>query len=173
MNAATDQAEENLTQESAIGKIRELGNAARVCLFGTSAGNFPLTVRPMGVADIDAAGVLWFLSGRSSMKNWHIAHDPRVQLFFSNPSTAQYLSLTGAATISDDQPLREKYWTPLARAWFAGGVDDPELTVIRVRPESGYYWDTEHGKTVALLKIALAAVTGHPVSEGAHGTVKP
>ena len=153
-------------------KIRELAKSARVCLFGTLPNKFPLAVRPMAVREVDEAGRLWFLSARSSDKNEHIAQDPRVQLLFAHASDSEYLTLEGVATISDDRALREKYWTPLAKTWIHEGVDDPELTVIRVDVRDGYYWDTEHGKPVALAKIAVGALTGKTIDDSVEGVVR-
>jgi len=174
MNHASDQHKEDLAHGPAIEKIRELVSSTSVCLFGTAPGHFPLTVRPMGVRDVDVAGNLWFLSGRSSLKNAHIAREPRVQLFFTDVGDSEYLSLEGFASISDNRALKEKYWTPLAKAWVDGGVDDPDLTVIKVIVTGGYYWDTEHGKAISLLKTAAAAVTGGKISDGGiEGSILP
>lgn len=164
---------ENLSGTPAVKKIQDLAKAARVCLFGTSPGQHPLDVVPMAVQDVDDAGDLWFLSGRSSNKNQHIAGDSRVQLFFANTGDSQYLSLHGTATISDSRLDKEAHWTPLAKAWFQDGIDDPELTVIRVTPIEGHYWDTVHGKTVSTLKIALGAITGRKMDDGVQGLVRP
>lgn len=89
------------------------------------------------VQEVDDAGNLYFLSGRSSEKNQHIIADSRVQLLFANVGDSDYMSLHGTATISDSRADREKYWTPIAKTWFHGGVDDPEVTVIKVEPAGG------------------------------------
>jgi general stress protein 26 len=163
----------NLSHAPAVEKIRELAKSARICMFGTLPERFPLAVRPMAVREVDEAGNVWFLSQRSSEKNLDIARDPRVQLIFTNAGDSEYLSLEGTATISDDRALREKFWTPIAKTWIHGGVDDPELTVICVRVTDGYYWDTEHGKAVALAKIAVGAVTGKTMDDSVEGKVRP
>ena len=172
MNQNPDGHAQTVSGPAAAEKIRKLVKSARVCLFGTALGRAPLEVRPMAVQDVDAGG-LWFLSGRSSVKNANIARDPRVQLFFSNPGAAEYLSLLGHATISDSRAMRERHWTPLAKTWFPGGVDDPELTVIHVTPHSGHYWESEHGRAITLLKMAVGAVTGQPMHVGVEGQVRP
>lgn len=164
---------ENLSHQPAVEKIRELAKSARVCMFGTLPGQFPLAVRPMAVREVDEHGNLWFLSARSSDKNAHIEQNPRVQLIFANASDSEYLSVEGFATISDDRALREKYWTPIAKTWIHEGVDDPELTVIRVSVKDGYYWDTEHGKAIALMKIAVGAMTGKTLDDSVEGKVRP
>ncbi len=173
MNKDSEDPIEHLDGTHAAEKIREIAKAARICFFGTAPGEIPLDVRPMAVQEVDAAGSLWFLSGRSTAKNRHIARDPRVQLLFGNPGASQYLTVNGRATISDDRAVREKYWTPIAKTWFPGGVDDPELTVIRVEPDAGYYWDTVHGKAVSMLKSAMGAVTGHRSDDSVEGKVRP
>lgn len=173
MNKTEEDPIENLSHAPAIKKIRELAKSARICLFGTAPDTFPLSVRPMAVQDVDEAGNLWFLSVRSSLKNRHIAQDARVQLFFANTGDSEYLSLQGVATIGDSRALREKYWTPIAKTWIHEGVDDPELTVIKVAVRDGYYWETEHGKAVALMKIAVGAMTGKTMDDSVEGKVRP
>ena len=153
-------------------KIRAVAKSTNICFFGTALNHPPLTVRPMAVQSVDDAGNLWFLSGRDTNTNAHIAEDPRVQLLFANPGTSEYLTLQGVATISDDRALREEHWTPIARTWFNGGVDDPDLTVIRVEANDGYYWDTKHGKMISFLKIAAGALTGKTLDDSIEGEVR-
>ena len=162
---------ESLSGSKAVEQIRDVATSTRICLFGTAPKRSPLTVRPMAVQSVDDAGNLWFLSGRSTHINREIAEDPNVQLLFSNPSSSEYLTLQGVATISDDRALREEHWTPIAKTWFNGGVDDPDLTVICVAAADGYYWDTKHGKVTSFLKIAAGALTGKTIDDSVEGKV--
>ncbi|MEO6876824.1 MAG: pyridoxamine 5'-phosphate oxidase family protein [Opitutaceae bacterium] len=173
MKNSPNPSDKNLAQDSAVAKIHELATSIRVCLFGTSEGHVPLEFRPMSVQHVDAVGNVWFLSARSSSQNSQISRHPQVQLLFANPGKSEYLSLLGRAFISDSPALREKYWSPLAEAWFTKGVNDPELTVIRVQPDHGHYWDTEYGKTITLLQVAVGALTGKPSGAGVSGEVWP
>jgi general stress protein 26 len=174
MNHDSDQHKADLAHGPAVAKIREIVKSSPVCLFGTLPGHYPLTVRPMGVRDVDEVGNIWFLSGRSSLKNQHISREPRVQLFFTHIASSEYLSIEGFASVSDLRVLKEKYWTPLAKAWVPGGVEDPDLTVIKVTVTGGHYWDTEYGKAISLLKTAAAAVSGGKLSDGGvDGKLKP
>jgi general stress protein 26 len=164
---------EHLSGTHAVEKIRALAKAAHVCLFGTVLTRPPIAVRPMAVQSVDDAGNLWFLSARSSSTNRDIQGSAEVQLFFANPGSAEFMTLDGTATISDDPALRREHWTPIAKTWFNQGVDDPEVTVIKVEPSDGYYWDTKHGKTVAFLKIAAGAVTGQTFDDSVEGKIRP
>lgn len=163
---------ENLTKTRAIEKIRKLAKSARTCLFGTHVGR-TLAVRPMAVQDVDRQGNLWFLSGRTSAHNRQIARNPRVQLIFANTSSSEFLNLHGIATISTDRALLRRHWTPIAKTWFHEGLDDPEATVVKVRIESGHYWDTRYGKVVSLFEVAVGALTGHSFDGGVEGSIRP
>ncbi len=162
---------ESVSGSLAVEKIRALTKSARFCLFGTDLSHPPVTVRPMTVESVDDSGNLWFLSSRTSHINQQVTVDSQVQLFFTNPGTAEFLTLEGTATISDDPELRKTHWTPIAKTWFPEGVDDPNLTVIKVNPREGYYWDTKHGKTLSTLKIMIGAVTGKTLTAGVEGPV--
>jgi general stress protein 26 len=164
---------QSLAGTSAVEKIREIVKHTRYCLFGTTPGKPPVMVRPMTVQNVDDAGALWFLSGRSTHTNQHIVTDPMAQLFFVNPDKQEFLTLDGTATIHSDRPTREAHWTPFAKTWFNGGVDDPDLTVIKFQPAAGYYWDTKHGKTVALLKSTAGMVSGKTADDSREGELRP
>ncbi len=164
---------QDLTGTPAIEKIREIVKHARFCLFGTALTSPPITVRPMTVQNVDDTGALWFLSGRSTHTNQHIAKDPQVQLFFAIPDRQEFLTLDGTATIHTDRAAREAHWTPMAKTWFNDGIDDPELTVLRFQPAAGHYWDNKHGKTVSFLKMAAGMVTGKTIHDGLEGSIQP
>jgi hypothetical protein len=52
-------------------------------------------------------------------------------------------------------------------------VDDPRITVIRVTPSEGYYWDTKHGIAVAGTKVLLGAAIGKTMDDSIEGAIKP
>ncbi len=161
----------NLYNEEAVEKIKDLVKSADICLFTTALSRLPLTTRPMSTQDVDDKGALWFLSPKSSGKNLEILQDSRVQLFYFNKSSSEYLSIYGEAEITTDKEKIKQYWTTMAKAWFTEGEDDPEISVIKVTPQDAYYWDTKHNKMVATLKIAAAVITGNTMDDGVEGTL--
>lgn len=163
---------QSLSGTQAVEEIRTVAKAAGICLFGTLLDRAPLTVRPMAVQSVDDAGNIWFLSSRASHTNRHIEEDARVQLLFANPGKSEYMTLQGRASISDDRALREEHWTPLAKTWFNEGVDDPDLTVIKVEAAEGYYWDTKHGRMVSFIKMAAGAVAGKTLDDSVEGKMR-
>jgi general stress protein 26 len=161
----------NLSDEKAVAKLKELAEDIGVCLFGTELAQLPIHTRPMALRQVDDHGNLWFISSRSSNKNFEIQHDNRVQLFFSKTADNHFLSVYGTALVFKDRSKIEEIWTPIAEAWFEEGKDDPDVTVIKVSTEEAYYWDTKDGKLVSLLKIAAAALTGIRTGGGIEGNI--
>jgi len=95
-----------------------------------------------------------------------------VQLIYAKNSNSHFLTITGKAEIVKNKSKIEELWNPMVKAWFPGGKDDPDLSLIKIVPQDAYYWDTPHGKMVTLLKIAASAITGKKLEEGIHGNIK-
>jgi len=164
---------ENLHGQEAIKKIKELTGKNSTCFFCTHPSNgVPMTVRPMSVQQLDDEGNFWFLSSIDSHKNMEIQEDNTVQLLFQGSKYSDYLSVYGNATISKDKNKIKELWEPLIKTWFTEGVDDPRITVIKVEPIEGYYWDNKHGNAVALVKMAIGAMTGKTLDDSIEGELR-
>ncbi|MEP7253354.1 MAG: pyridoxamine 5'-phosphate oxidase family protein [Ginsengibacter sp.] len=162
----------NLIDEKAVKKIRELAKDANICHFVTNLSTTPLSSRPMATQQVDDDGNIWFISDKESDKNHDIQSDDRVQLFYAANGNYEYLSVYGTAEIVFDKAKIHELWTSMAKAWFPDGVDDPAISLIKVSPEDGYYWDTKNNKLVSLFKIAKSMVTGKTDDDGVQGTLK-
>lgn len=165
---------ENLFSSEAIKKLKELSEKARICMFITKLNDpSPTNSRPMGIQECDEQGNLWFISSKESHKNFQIENDNDVQLYFMNNSNSEYLSITGNAFIYDDRATIEDKWSEMANAWF-DGKEDPDVSIIRVRPTEIYYWDTKYGKFVSMLHFVTAVVTGKKAdnSDGVEGKLE-
>jgi len=169
------QPEENradLFDRQAIDKIKELCEK-KTCFFCTERTGGPyLETRPMAVQQVDDQGNLWFLSANDSHKNREIPQSPIVQLFFQGSAHSDFLTLSGRATIIADKTKIKQLWEPLFKTWFTEGVDDPRITVIKVTPDQGYYWDTKHGSLIAFAKQVIGAVTGKTLDDSIEGRLK-
>jgi len=164
---------ENLQGREAIKKIKELIDKNSNCFFCTHSSNgLPMAVRPMSVQQLDDQGNFWFLSSNDSHKNAEIQQDDIVQLLFQGSKHSDFLSVYGHATISKDRSKIKELWEPLIKTWFTDGVDDPRITVIKVAPSEGYYWDTKHGNMIAFMKIAIGAAIGKTLDDSIEGKIK-
>ena len=164
---------EDLHGRQAVQKIKELVDAAKSCFFCTAASSGESTgARPMSVQQVDDAGNLWFLSADDSHKNMELAVDHSVTLYFQGSPHSDFLMLNGIATVSRDKEKIGELWEPIIKTWFTGGVDDPRITVIKVAPTSGYYWDNKHGNTVAGIKMMIGAAIGKTLDDSIEGTIR-
>jgi general stress protein 26 len=161
---------EDLTGANAIGKMKELVDKAQTCFFCTgkrtpgSSG-----ARPMSVQQVDETGNLWFLSAVDSHKNEELSSNPSVTLYFQGSAHSDFLVLHGEASVSRDQGKIDELWEPVIKTWFTEGKDDPRITVIKVAPNEGYYWDTKHGTAVAGVKMLVGAALGKTLDDSIEG----
>ena len=161
---------EDLTGSLAVAKIKQLAGKAQTCFFCTATDGGPSSgARPMNVRKVDDDGNLWFLSASDSHLNFEVTDNPSVGLFFQGSPHSDFMELKGYATILRDRAKIEELWEPLIKTWFTGGVDDPRITVIKVAPASGYYWDTKHGHAVAGIKMIIGAITGKTLDDSVEG----
>lgn len=161
----------NLHNDEAIKKIKDLIDDIKTCMFCTEVQNLPFKTRPMATLEVDDEGNLWFMSNKESNKNDEIKTDDRVQLIYAKGGDSEFLSLSGKANIIKDQAKIDELWNTYAKAWFQGGKDDPNISLIKVIPDEAYYWDTVHGKVVSLLKIAASVVSGKTMDDGVEGKI--
>lgn len=168
-----EQNHKDLQSNEAIEKMKELANKAKTCFFCSRIrAAQPIDVRPMSVQQIDDQGNFWFLSADDSHKNAEIKEDNHVQLLFQGSAHSDFLSVYGVATISKDKAKIKELWEPIIKTWFTGGVDDPRITVIKVSPQEGYYWDNKHGNAVAFMKMAAGAAMGKTLDDSIEGTLR-
>jgi len=164
---------QDLRHHDAVAKIKELVKQAETCFFCTSvADGESSAARPMSVQQVDDQGNLWFLSADDSHKNRELSADPSVKLYFQGGSHSDFLQLNGTAAISRDRDKIKELWEPIVKTWFTEGVDDPRITVIKVTPTEGYYWDTKHGTAVAGIKMLIGAAIGKTLDDSIEGKLK-
>lgn len=136
-----------------------------VAMLTTHDGEGVLKSRPMWLLEIDSAGCLWFFTGLDTGKLDFLEH---MNLSFSDPGRATYVSISGRGQINTDLATRQRLWTPLAKPWFPEGPDSPNLSLLQFIPHAAEYWNSPHCKLVRLLAVAGAAVGCKPKSMGEH-----
>ncbi len=149
----------NLQHDDAVAKIKLLAESIDFAMLCTDLTAMPFHAIPMSTKRVDDEGAIWFLSGADSSHNANINRDAKVELLYAHPGSIQFLSIFGNATIHRDRDTLVSLYGSSDDAWFTG-VEDPNLTAIKVTPIHAHYWDTKTGKLVALLKIGVSALTG-------------
>ncbi len=126
----------------------------------------------MSTQKVDDEGNIWFMSSIKSGKNAEIEKDNSVQLFYSNPSNYEFLSVYGTATIHTDRVKIYEMWKPFAKAWFKDGKDDEDISLLKITPQSSYYWVTKNNKIISMILMLAAIVTGSAPDDGVQGKLK-
>lgn len=77
-----------------------------------------------------------------------------VLLTFADARSGRYAAVVGVAEALRDAARLRRMWNLHATAWFQGGLEDPNLGLIRVRGTEAEYWDgpSRIGHTLDLLR---------------------
>lgn len=149
------------TRADSLKKLRELVKDIDFCMLTTVNEQGDMHSRPMSSnGDIDADGDLWFFTGVSSHKVTEVKKKNRVNVSFADPNNQRYVSITGRAELVRDRKKIEELWRPEFKMWFPKGVDDPEVSLLRVSVEKAEYWDSPSSTISYGLSFVSALVTG-------------
>lgn len=155
-------------------KLWELIKDIKFAMFTTRHANGHLHSRPMTTQNgrIDEDTSLWFFVSRRGEVVADIAGEPAVGVVYADTGDDDYVSISGSARVVDDPAKKRQLWNKMNEAWFPGGVDDPDLALVRVAITHADYWKAKDSKLTQLFKMAKAAVTGRrPEGVGEHGRV--
>jgi general stress protein 26 len=164
---------ENLHNIEGIAKLKQLVETITTCFFCTDLNNpNGSTATIMTAQQVDDEGNIWFFSGLDTDRNQIIKKDKKVQLFFSDTSKHFYLVATGEAEIVLDKAKMNELWNPFLKIWFNDGVNDKNISLIKVNAKNAYYWDNEGGKMVIFFKMIASVVTGNDYVDAKEGNIK-
>jgi general stress protein 26 len=147
----------------------------RFGMLTTRHGNGHLHSRPMTTQNkgLDEDATLWFFTSRQAEAVADLAVDPSVGMTYADPGADSYVAISGKACVVEDAAKKEALWSPMAKAWFPGGVEDPDLALLRLDITHADYWDVKESKMVQLWRMATAAATGKPPTDlGEHERVQ-
>ena len=151
-------------------KIRDINFA----MLTTENEDGTLHSRPMATQEATSEGSLWFFTGRSSQKIKDIEGCSQVNLAYVAGDRNTFISVAGEAYWVDDKSKAKELWSPILKAWFPGGLEDPDLILLRVDVESVEYWDLASKKMETLIRFVKAlAGKGDPEESTGHGTIRP
>jgi general stress protein 26 len=137
-------------------KLVEMLRSYDELMVATIAENGTLHARPMAVAEIDADGAIWFATMEDSAKTEEAEIDARGLV--TGQAKGAWVSVSGHLDLIRDRQRVEALWKESWKAWFPEGKDDPDLVLLKLRPETGEYWDQRGAKGVRFLFEAARAI---------------
>ncbi len=107
----------------------------KFAMFTTRHANGHLHSRPMTMQNttLDADDSLWFFMSRKSDPVAELSADPSVNVAYSPPGDAAWISVTGTALVVEGDAKAKSLWSRSDDAWFPGGPTDSDLAVVQVR----------------------------------------
>ena len=164
---------ENLENKEGIEKLKKLVEDIKFCFFKTNTENQNIDSSTIMTAqNVDENGNIWFFSGIDSDRNRDIKINKQVELYFSSPEKNVYLSVNATAHVVLDKEKMTELWNPLLKIWFKDGVNDKNISLIKLTTTTANYWDSEGGKMINFLKMIAAVITGNDNIDSVHGTIK-
>lgn len=161
----------DLSGQEGMAKIGELIKDIHICMMTTAAGDGSFDSRPMGVHKSPFDGTVYFLTRHESGKVKELEHDRHISLIYSDPSNYNYVAAKGTGEVSEDRAKIHELWSPIFKAWFPLGEDDPSIAVLKVTIHEAQYWEASSSKIVVGVKYLAAALTGGKVDVGHTGHV--
>jgi len=117
----------------------------------------PLTTQNKSM---DENSVLYFFISQKSEMATRLRSDSNVNVSYADTGADNYVSIAGTAQFSDDAAKKEALFNPIVKAWFPGGVTDPDLALLEIRISHAEYWNAKDSKITQLFKMAQSAFTG-------------
>jgi len=117
-------------------------------------------LQPMAAYGEPATNQVWFFTRDDSELAVEAAsrHDGR--MVFVSRDRECYADITGDILVVRDEDRIDRFWNPIASAWFPEGKKDPHLTLLSFSPSEGQVWIAKTGLIRLALQITKANVRG-------------
>lgn len=147
-----------------------LMNDIRICML-VDHDRGKMRARPMSAIPDAANNAIWFFTDVGSHKDDELLADGRVCLVFQSPEEGLFLSVSGAADVMSDKTLIDEKWNEEADLWFPKGPADPNVCLLRVKPEMAEYWRRPHGFSEVAAEVRRACHAGEEANIGDNARV--
>jgi len=84
--------------------------------------------------------LIYMVTSSSSGKMQQIRANPKVSVYFCNPSEFHGLMLSGEIEEVTDKDIKKQLWQDGWEMYWPGGVDGPEYTILRLMPAFTKGW---------------------------------
>jgi general stress protein 26 len=149
-----------------VKKLAKLIKGIEVAMLTTQDDDGTFRSRPMATQQTEFDGTLWFFTHASAHKVQEIDREHQVNLSYADPGGNRYVSVSGLATLVRDRTKIDELWSPVLKAWFPDGKDDPDAALLRVDVNKAEYWDAPSSTLVKLVGFTKAVLTGKEYRPG-------
>ena len=90
-----------------------------------------------------------FSTNTSSTKVKHVRENPKVSVYYSDPEKWQGVMFGGKIEVVPEVELKRVIWEDGMERYYPSGYDDPDHTILRLRPRMAKGWDGQKFTTFA------------------------
>ena len=139
-------------------RLNELISGIDYAILTTVRPDTTLHSCPMASHGVEDDSVLWFLSHSNTEKVEAVRSIPRVNVAFADHAAQRYVSVSGYCELVRDHAKAKALWNDSYRSWCPGGVDDPNLILLKVDVQHVEYWSADEGRMVELVGFNKPAI---------------
>jgi general stress protein 26 len=159
-------------QVTDIKKLAGMMKGIKFAMLTTVEDDGSLHSRPMTTQEADFDGDLWFFTQVHTPKVWEADHHRQVSVTFSDTTKSTFIAASGSASVVRDQAKMKELWKPAYKVFFPNGLEDPELSLLKVKVERAEYWDSSPTAVGRVIDFAKAYLTKDPSKLGDHGKME-
>lgn len=148
-----------MPQAQAIARLNDLLRGMDTAILTTIRPDGSLHSCPMASQGASDDGAFWFISSSKSEKVEAVRTIQRVSLCFANHVGNHYVSVSGFCELVRDSETAQQLWNPNYKSWFPGGLEDPDLVLMKIVVQQAEYWDPAQSRMVSLKGFDPAAIT--------------
>jgi general stress protein 26 len=132
-----------------LSDLSEKMSAIDFTMLSTYGKDGEIASRPMSNnGDVDSDGDSFFFTTATAHLVAEIAVNPTVGLTLTGGKSLLgapgiFISIEGKGELIRDKAAFAAHWTDDLDEWFPGGVDSPDLVLLKVHASRIHYWDGE------------------------------
>ncbi len=128
----------------------------RAVMLGANAASSHMMPMAPQFDEDDNERAIWFFTTTTSELG-SAAHSPiRANICLISRDEDVYACINGQLVVDHNDGKIEKFWSPVVAAWFEGGREDPEMTMLRFSAEEAAVWVNEANAAKFGFEIAKA-----------------
>jgi len=158
--------DDDVPAQKKLDDLYELIDEIEVASLVTQTSRGSLVSRPMQTQEHRPGVDVWFMTSVESGKIDEIKANAEVNLTYNSERTKEWISISGTATLSQDNHRIRELYRPSWKAWFenqggalGGGPNDPRIVLIEVDAHEVTYFKVDEPRPVVLFQIAKAMLT--------------
>lgn len=154
-------------QSKDLDALYDLIEGIEFAMLTTRRSDGQLVSRPMQTQEHDRVADLWFVTSEETEKLHELENDPHVNVSYFKPSTKEWVSVSGTASVSRDRDMIGELYSADWRAWLEdkgddrnGGPDDPRIRLLLVEAQVVTYMSSGVSRPRMLFEVAKGILTG-------------